>query len=281
MPTITFTSDGDPFPAQAGNPLVNDGTTARAGFGGGNTISDQTHNFSFELRAGLNTSDPQPTTLGAQGICMNGVVLFNPSAGPGPLPGSAIDPPNGFNWNAVFNESAYGVDSCGGHPEVNGEYHYHSGSFLINCWTNTKFINSNTYYSATNYLGNQFRHSDGHSKLVGFCFDGYPIYGPYSYVTAEDNTSGVTQMLSSYRTRATVAPGRLFSYGQQPAGSFIQDYEYVANLGTLDEYNGRYGVTPDYPEGTYAYFLTFEENDFNTPAYPYIFGPSTKQQRGA
>ena len=37
----------------------------------------------------------------------------------------------------------------------------------------------------------------------------------------------------------------------------------------------------DYPEGTYAYFLTFEENDFNAPAYPYIFGPSTKQQRGA
>ena len=43
------------------------------------------------------------------------------------------------------------------------------------------------------------------------------------------------------------------------AGSFLQDYEFKSNHGTLDRYNGRYTKTPDFPNGTYAYFLTFQE----------------------
>ena len=78
--------------------------------------------------------------------------LFNPSAGPGPLPGQTVAPANGFNWNAVFNESAYGVDACGGHAEQNGEYHYHSGSFLVNCWGNA-LVQSNAYFSSSSFEG--------------------------------------------------------------------------------------------------------------------------------
>jgi len=283
MAVMRIQSDGDPYPARAGvTVLTNDGTTPRGGFGGGNTISDQTHDFQFEYRGGQNTSNPHLTTLGAMGIANNGVVLFNPSAAPGPLPGSQIQPPQGFTYNAVFNESAYGVDACGGHPEENGEYHYHSGSFLINGWNNAKFYGSNSYYNDSNYSGDNFRHPDGHSKILGWCFDGYPLYGPYSYADPADNTSLVRQMLSSWRTLATEATGRGFTYAQEPAGSFINDYEFVDGLGDLDEYNGRYlASTPDYPTGTYAYFLTFANGDFNTPAFPYIFGLSTREQRGA
>ncbi|MEM9312094.1 MAG: YHYH protein, partial [Pseudomonadota bacterium] len=39
-------------------------------------------------------------------------------------------------------------------------------------------------------------------------------------------------------------------------GTFIRDYEFVAGLGNLDECNGRFVRTPDFPDGTYAYFLT-------------------------
>ena len=124
---------------------------------------------------------------------MNGVVLFNPSAGPGPLPGQTVAPANGFNWNAVFNESAYGVDACGGHAEQNGEYHYHSGSFLVNCWGNA-LVQSNAYFSSSSFEGNYFRHPDGHSKIVGFCFDRYPIYGPFGYKTAEDSETGTKRV---------------------------------------------------------------------------------------
>ena len=57
-----------------------------------------------------------------------------------------------------------------------------------------------------------------------------------------------------------------------PLGAHIEDYEYVANHGDLDEHNGRFCVTPDYPAGTYAYFITVDAQG-NTE-YPYIIGPT-------
>ena len=268
---LTVTTDQRPEPALFGDPLGSGNFPNNP-----NTVSTQSGEFAFTLRGGTNTSNPQSTTLGPQGITLNGVVLFNPSAGPGPLPGQTVAPANGFNWNAVFNESAYGVDACGGHAEQNGAYHYHSGSFLVNCWGNA-LVQSNEYFSASSFEGNYFRHPDGHSKIVGFCFDGYPIYGPFGYKTAEDNETGTKRLRSSYRLLTTPREGRTYSYSQYVAGSFVQDYEYVNGLGDLDQYNGRYCVTPEYPDGTFAYFLTLDEE--NEPVYPYIFGPQTKEQR--
>ena len=54
------------------------------------------------------------------------------------------------------------------------------------------------------------------------------------------------------------------------AGAFIEDYSYVQDSGTLDQYNGRFCVTPEFPNGTYAYFTT-QASD-GTPIYPYIIG---------
>ena len=45
-------------------------------------------------------------------------------------------------------------------------------------------------------------------------------------------------------------------------GTFVQDYEYVAGLGDLDQANGRTGTTPEYPEDTYYYVIT--------PNFPFI-----------
>jgi len=146
----------------------------------------------------------------------------------------------------------------------------------VNCWGND-LIQSNVYYSATQHKGNFFRHPDGHSKIVGFCFDGYPIYGPFGYDSVEDRTSGTKKLKSSFRILTTPADGRQYSYQQYTAGSFVQDYEYVNGFGDLDEHNGRFCQTPEYPNGTYAYFLSLDEN--NLPVYPYIFGPTTKEQR--
>ncbi|MCA8998272.1 MAG: YHYH protein, partial [Planctomycetaceae bacterium] len=39
-------------------------------------------------------------------------------------------------------------------------------------------------------------------------------------------------------------------------GTFVQDYEFMKGLGDLDEYNGRVGVTPEYPQGIYYYVIT-------------------------
>ena len=51
----------------------------------------------------------------------------------------------------------------------------------------------------------------------------------------------------------------------------IEDYEYESSSGDLDEYNGRYCITPEYPNGTYAYFVTIDTN--LDPVYPYTPGP--------
>ena len=85
------------------------------------------------------------------------------------------------------------------------------------------------------------------------------------------------RMISSYKLRTlvhrTVLPdGTVLTPGQEgpdigpdfPLGTFAEDYEYLKGAGTLDEYNGRFARTPEYPEGTYAYFLT---------SWPYLVGP--------
>ena len=43
--------------------------------------------------------------------------------------------------------------------------------------------------------------------------------------------------------------------GVYPAGFFVEDYVYTGN-GYLDEHNGRFAITPDYPKGIYAYHAT-------------------------
>ena len=52
----------------------------------------------------------------------------------------------------------------------------------------------------------------------------------------------------------------------------FEDYEFNTANGHLDEHNGRFCVTPEYPNGIYAYFCTVDEN-WNS-AYPYAVGPT-------
>ncbi len=54
-------------------------------------------------------------------------------------------------------------------------------------------------------------------------------------------------------------------------GSYIQDYSFTGN-GDLDVYNGRWCVTPEFPSGTYAYFVTTDSS--NKPKFPYLVGLS-------
>jgi hypothetical protein len=107
-----------------------------------------------------------------------------------------------------------------------------------------------------------------HSPIVGWAYDGNPIYGPYGNGKAvPDNTGtgGVKKITSSYEidseTSSTLRPPGFND------GFFVQDFVYKAS-GDLDEYNGRYIVNNDFPNGTYAYFSSLDIND--NLAYPYI-----------
>jgi hypothetical protein len=126
---------------------------------------------------------------------------------------------------------------------------------------------------ASQLLQSLFANGTRHSPIIGFALDGYPIYGPYGW----DAAGNIRLMRSSYRlrsiTRRTTLPdGLLLTPSQEgpdagpeyPLGTFAEDYEFVQGSGDLDESNGRFTRTPEYPGGTYAYFLT---------GWPYMIGP--------
>lgn len=123
-------------------------------------------------------------------------------------------------------------------------------------------VNPKCLYDTTN--------SSKHSPIIGFMFDGYPLYGPFGYSSAKKSKSSIKRLLPSYKLRTysnnqrtTLSDGTVLSpksYGPDinltyPLGYFIQDYEYVSGSGDLDKYNGRFCVTPEFPSGTYAYFI--------------------------
>jgi hypothetical protein len=287
---LGINTDGDPYPALAGRPLVNDGTTARGGFYQNSLIREKDHRFILNYRGGTNTSDPHPiNSVSGHGVLFNGTVVFSVSAGTGSLPGF-ISAPSGFTYNASTNRNFFSADDCGGYTDTNGIYRYRDGRFLKNCWSTEKVHQANDYYNNSHYSGDHFRHTNGHSKLIGFCFDGYPIYGPFSYDDPMNTGSSITLMRSSYsgiitddhrpvnwKYWNTIAVGDI-QYSI-PQGTFLQDYTYTTNYGHLDQYNGRFAITPEFPSGTYAYYLTFEDNNLSIPTFPYIFGTGTKQQR--
>jgi hypothetical protein len=107
-----------------------------------------------------------------------------------------------------------------------------------------------------------------HSPIIGYAYDGYPIYGPYGYSNPLDQESSIQRMTSSYSLKNSRPLGP--STIEYPLGYFIEDYQYIHRSGSLDENNGRYCVTPEYPQGTYAYFITIDAQQ--NPLYPYILG---------
>ena len=108
----------------------------------------------------------------------------------------------------------------------------------------------------------------GHSPIIGWAYDGNPIYGPYGLYDADDIQSTSARMKSSYKIDTTKVYNRP-SLAEYEAGFFIEDYYYDSS-GNLDEHNGRFCKTPDFEEGVYAYFATVDE--FLLPEFPYYIG---------
>ena len=119
-----------------------------------------------------------------------------------------------------------------------------------------------------------------HSPIIGWAYDGHPIYGPYGYEDPENTSpfNSYKRIRSSYRPKTS--RDALLSGLTDPLGTYIEDYEYVEGLGDLDRYNGRYCVTPEFPNGVYAYFTTITGTT-GFPAFPYFVGPNFYGQADA
>ena len=287
---------------------------------------------------------------------------------------------------------------CKNHPNMSGSPG-DEGYMIISTDTSAETLTNNYYvedYYGSGGTLDYSRRSDGHSKILGMSYDGYPIYGPWGY-----NSSGTAvRQVSSHRLRTTAelpgarpavnttgtttynvtvsngeflfggsrpnflslgrgktfifnqddasnngefllfsetdggwhpsssigttsylyelgvtytldgstvtyaayiagfnaatqrriqivvpatAPDALYIFGYQTSGlglrtvqsgyilgDLVQDYIHDSGVGTLDEFNGKFAVTPDYPNGTYAYFMT--EDSSGNPVYPYVIG---------
>jgi hypothetical protein len=111
-----------------------------------------------------------------------------------------------------------------------------------------------------------------HSPILGWAYDGNPIYGPYGF-TNIDGTGNIKRLRSGYSlvTKPNRPSNQLY-----PLGYFVEDYEYFDN-GDLDIHNGRFCITPEYPSGIYAYFCTIgdidvEYKNYRKPQFPYVIG---------
>jgi hypothetical protein len=208
--------------------------------GNPNVAGNQNFVYKITRHPVQNTGTPTAVGLGHTGAWINGVSIFNVSDG------------MSYNNQGIWNRNAYyweggGFDDCYGHPQQQGEYHHH---VIPICLVSPE-------------------DSLAHSPIIGFAFDGFPVYGPYGYANT-DGSGGIKRIKSSYvlstATTRTNGPPVNTTY---PAGCYLEDYIYTASSGDLDLRNGRFCVTPEYPLGTYAYFVTL--GDTLGPAFPYTF----------
>ena len=249
--------------------------------------------FKISLNPTMNAGAGTATSGGNIGIFINGVAMFdyrdgvawntNTNSLCGGLPGMSPcpgGPGSSQSWNrdAVLAEKG-GFDCSKGHP-ANGNYHHHQNPSAFDLDL-TVISNICTLYDAEGLYAID---STVHSPLIGFSYDGYPVYGAYGYKNA-DGTGGITRIKSGYQlrnisTRTVWADGTDVPDGPAvsvtyPLGYFREDYEFINHAGAadyLDVHNGRFCVTPEYPNGMYCYFATVD-SEWNS-AYPYLIGPT-------
>lgn len=250
--------------------------------------SNQNAIFKFPLSPQPNTGTATATTGGNIGVFINGVALFDyrdgvawstgnnaPCGGPGNPPCGG---PTYWTRDAVPAEKP-GFDCSKGHPAM-GNYHHHQNPSAFKLDLNVISTVCNLYDADGLYTIN----SNQHSPLIGYAYDGYPIYGAYGFQNS-NGTGGIVRMKSGYQLRNITARTHWADGTDVPDGPAInttyflgyyrEDYEFVAHPGLedyLDIHNGRTCVTPEYPNGTYAYFCTVDDN-WNS-AYPYVVGPT-------
>ena len=108
--------------------------------------------------------------------------------------------------------------------------------------------------------------SNSISNIIGWAYDGNPIYGPYAHSDVDDTTSSPKRLESGYELDITNITDRPVGFS---SGFFIEDYRYTGG-GDLDKNNGRFAKTPQFPNGVYAYYASIDGS--NIPQFPYFVG---------
>lgn len=248
------------------------------------------------------------TSLGAIGMGVDGVVFFDnrDAFSYANAAGADAQPNGGLRGDGIWNRDAYVNESVTFDPafahQAGAQYHYHANMPALR-----HLVGDNVDYDAAarRYVERATPPAT-HSPILGFMADGFPVYGPYGYSNPNDPNSGIRRLVSGYvmrdgangttdlaatgrtslpawaqraqnRTTLTAAQSGPSVNATYILGRYIEDYDYLGDLGRtqgvdfdLDQHNGRYGVTPEFPGGTYAYFVTIAAD--GTPTFPYMIG---------
>jgi len=213
------------------NGLPNHATGAFPNAGNPNTISEQHYVFRMPLNP-KEESAVEPLGMNPFGVAINGIPFD-----PGAAEWWHGDRGSGWQYEAMSLGPRLGIDSNNAHVQPSGAYHYHG--------------------LPTGLLDKLS--SAPKPTLIGYAADGFPIYAPSGYSDPRDVHSPLKRLKSSYRVKEGTRPS---GPGGKYDGSFTADYEYEIGHGDLDECNGRFTATTEYPKGIYCYFIT--------DSFPYI-----------
>ena len=212
-------------------------------FGGNGTIEAQEFTYSMCLYPEIGTSTTEliedPNSPG----CGNGIIFGTSLQGINYSPFARLYwvNPNtneeNLNWH-VEADFLLNMDLNGGHVNAVHRYHYHT--VALDYFTNDLNIDGSS-----------------HSPVLGYAADGFPIYYKYLYTDANNANSGITAFGSSYSLKSGTRPGDgITAPDGLYDGLYLEDYEYIDAQSGLDECGMRFGITPEYPGGTYYYVLT-------------------------
>lgn len=195
--------------------------------GSPHSISAQTYEFALPA---IPVVQPQMVEYNVPqpfGIAVNGVLID-------PLAAEWFDNDPDSGWQLAALAGPLGFDSNNAHVQPSGAYHYHGPISALVTTQETPI-------------------------LIGWAGDGFPIYGAFGHADPDDAVSPVVELMSSYRLKTGDRQG---GPGGPHDGTYVEDYEYVAGSGDLDECNGRFGVTPEHPDGIYHYVATNQWPNF-------------------
>lgn len=246
------------------------------------------------------------TGLGTIGLFVDGVAMFDSSDGFVWTGSAEAGNGTGYWHREAYANEGVTFDPGYAHQEQTGTHHYHANPIALRYLLGDQVDfnpTTKTYSESTNA-------ATQHSPILAWVKDGLPVYGPYGYSNATNSASGVRRMISGFQlrngqngtdnltntARATIPawaqrlyntnaaqPGPAIS-STYPIARYMEDYAYLGDLTNsatgsnyqqgvefdLNEYNVRYCVTPEFPGGTYAYFVSIETN--GTPKYPNNIG---------
>ena len=182
-----------------------------------NSLVVATQTFRIPLNPVTNTTSTD-TALGTVGVAINGMPIYNPF--------------EDSNQTAATGRIFSG---CCGHPQLTGVYHYHKYPTCL------RLLKGDVWQSEKEKCDeiDALLASGGHSPLIGFALDGWPVYGPVGW---KDSNRQSKLLKSSYTGSADAAGNPL----------------YAVASGDLDECNGLFSPTPEYPEGIYHYVMSLD-----------------------